>query len=274
MATALITGASAGIGRELARCFAADGHDLVLVARRQERLDELASELRSRFRVQAHAIACDLTQVQAIDGLLRRLQELGLEIEFLVNNAGAGVSGAFAELELNRQLEFLELNVTAVLRLTRALLPAMLARRHGRILNVGSTAGFQPGPFLASYYASKAYLNSFSEALHFELRDTGVSVTLSCPGPTLTEFAELAGIEQSRLFQLSAARADRVARQAYAAMLRGRALVIHGALNWLGVQLLRISPRAAVRWVTAALNRSANATDRVRKPDQTLQGRR
>ena len=129
MATALITGASAGIGRELARCFAADGHDLVLVARRQERLDELASELRSRFRVQAHAIACDLTQVQAIDGLLRRLQELGLEIEFLVNNAGAGVSGAFAELELNRQLEFLELNVTAVLRLTRALLPAMLARR-------------------------------------------------------------------------------------------------------------------------------------------------
>ncbi|HVZ34784.1 MAG TPA: SDR family oxidoreductase [Polyangiaceae bacterium] len=272
MATALITGASAGIGRELARCFAADGHDVVLVARRRERLDELANELRSRFQIRAHAIACDLTQASAIDALLRRLQELGLEIEFLVNNAGAGVSGSFAELELGRQLEFLELNVTAVLRLTRALLPPMLARRRGRILNVGSTAGFQPGPFLASYYASKAYVNSFSEALHFELRDTGVSVTLSCPGPTLTEFAGLAGIEHSRLFQLSAAPADRVARQAYAAMLRGRALVIHGALNRFGVQLLRISPRAAVRWVTAALNRSVSAPEEARGQDRTSRG--
>jgi short-subunit dehydrogenase len=255
----LITGASAGIGKELARCFAADGHDVVLVARRQQRLDELASELRSQFRVQARAIACDLTQAGAVDALLRQLQELGLEIEFLVNNAGAGVSGLFSELELGRQLELLELNVTAVLRLTRALLPAMLARRSGRILNLGSTAGFQPGPFLASYYASKAYVNSFSEALAFELRGTGVSVTLSCPGPTRTEFAATAGIEQSRLFQLSAAPADRVAREAYTAMLRGRALLIHGALNWFGVQLLRISPRAAVRWVTAALNRSVSA---------------
>lgn len=260
VATALITGASAGIGRELARCFAADGHDVVLVARRQERLDEVAAELRSRFRVQAHAIACDLTQPSAIEALLRRLEELGLEVEFLVNNAGAGVSGVFSELELGPQLEFLELNVTAILRLTRALLPPMLARRRGRILNIGSTAGFQPGPFLASYYASKAYVNSFSEALHFELRDTGVSVTLSCPGPTLTEFAGLAGIQHSRLFQMSAAPADRVAKQAYAAMLRGRALVIHGALNWLGVQMLRISPRAAVRWVAAALNRSVSSS--------------
>jgi len=264
VATALITGASAGIGRELARCFAADGHDVVLVARRQERLDELADELRSRFRIQAHAIACNLTQASAIDALLQRMQELGLEVEFLVNNAGAGVSGEFSELELGQQLEFLELNVTAILRLTRALLPAMLARRRGRILNVGSTAGFQPGPFLASYYASKAYVNSFSEALHFELRHSGVSVTLSCPGPTLTEFAGLAGIEQSRLFQLSAAPAQRVASQAYAAMLRGRALVIHGALNWFGVQALRFSPRAAVRWVVAALNRSVGTQDKVR----------
>lgn len=259
MATALITGASAGIGRELARCFAADGHDVVLVARRQDRLEEVAAELRSRFRVQAHAIACDLTQAGAIDVLLGRLQELGLEIEFLVNNAGAGVSGAFAQAELGRQLAFLELNITALLRLTRALLPPMLARRHGRILNVGSTAGFQPGPFVACYYASKAFVNSFSEALHFELRGTNVSVTVSCPGPTLTEFAGLAGIDDSRLFKMFAAPADRVARQAYDAMMRGRALIIHGALNWLGVQLLRVSPRAAVRWVTAALNRSVDA---------------
>jgi hypothetical protein len=271
VATALITGASAGIGRELARCFAADGHDVVLVARRQERLDEVASELRSRFRVQAHAIACDLTQASAIDALLRRLQELGLEIEFLVNNAGAGVSGVFSELELGRQLEFLELNVTAILRLTHALLPAMLARRRGRILNVGSTAGFQPGPFLASYYASKAYVNSFSEALHVELRGTGVTVTLSCPGPTRTEFAGLAGVEHSPLFKLAAGSAEHVAQQAYAAMLRGRALVIPGALNWFGVQLLRISPRAVVRWVMGALTRPVSEPGSVPREDRKLQ---
>ena len=256
MATALITGASAGIGRELARCFAADGHDVVLVARRQERLEELAGELRARFQIQAQAVACDLARAGAIAALLDRLQ--GTEIEFLVNNAGAGVAGEFAAAELNQQLALLELNIMALLRLTRSLLPAMLARGRGRILNVGSTAGFEPGPYLACYYASKAFVNSFSEALHFELRESNVSVTVSCPGPTLTEFAALAGTADSRMFKLFAMPADRVAKQAYAAMKQGRAMVIHGAPNWLGVQLLRIGPRAAVRWVTAALNRSAS----------------
>ena len=256
MATALITGASAGLGRELARCFAADGHDVVLVARRRDRLDELAGELTSRFPgVRAHAIPCDLSQRESVGQLPQQVKELGLEIEFLVNNAGAGIAGLFAEQALGRQIELIELNIASLVQLTHAFLPQMLARRHGRILNIGSTAGFQPGPFLATYYASKAFVNSFSEALCFELRGTGVSVTLSCPGPTRTEFAAQAGIEGSRLFQLSAASADSVAAAAYLAMQRGRAVVVHGFPNWLGVQLLRISPRAAVRWVTAALNR-------------------
>jgi short-subunit dehydrogenase len=256
VATALITGASAGLGRELARCFAADGHDVLLVARRRDRLEELKGELSSRFPgVRAHALCCDLSQPGAIGLLLQQVKDLGVEIEFLVNNAGAGAAGLFAEQELGRQIEFIELNIAALVRLTHAVLPQMLARGHGRILNIGSTAGFQPGPFLASYYASKAFVNSFSEALHFELRNTGVSVTLSCPGPTRTEFAARAGIEESRLFQLSAASASDVAAAAYLAMQRGRAVAVHGFLNWLGVQLLRISPRAAIRAVTAALNR-------------------
>ena len=255
MATALITGASAGLGKELARCFAAHGHDVVLVARRRDRLDELADQLRARFpQIRAHALACDLSQPGAVAQLLQQVRELGLDIEHLVNNAGAGIAGAFAEQELGRQLELIQLNIAALVQLTHGVLPQMLARRRGRILNIGSTAGFQPGPWLASYYASKAFVNSFSEALSFELRETGVSVTLSCPGPTRTEFAALAGIESSRLFQLSAASPESVAAAAYHAMQHGRAVVVHGFLNWLGVQLLRISPRAAVRWVTAALN--------------------
>jgi short-subunit dehydrogenase len=268
VATALITGASAGLGKELARRFAADGHDVVLVARRRDRLEELAAELGSQFpRLRAYVLACDLSQPGAVAQLLQRVRELGLEIEFLVNNAGAGVAGRFAEQELGRQSELIELNIAAFVQLTHGLLPQMLARRRGRILNIGSTAGFQPGPYMASYYASKAFVNSFSEALCFELRDTGVSVTLSCPGPTRTEFAALAGIEGSRLFQLSAASAHRVAEQAYQAMQHGRAVVVHGFLNWLGVQLLRISPRAAVRWVTAALNQPPGmAPARERQP--------
>jgi uncharacterized protein len=146
--------------------------------------------------------------------------------------------------------------VSAVLRLTRAVLPQMLARRSGRILNVGSTAGFQPGPYMATYYATKAFVNSFSEALMYELRGSGVSVTLSCPGPTETEFGDISGVNETRLFKLGAASAASVAKEAYRAMSCGRPMVVHGWLNWLGIQLLRVSPRAAVRAVVGALNRA------------------
>jgi short-subunit dehydrogenase len=254
LATALITGASAGIGRELARCFAADGHDLVLVARRLPELQALCAELEQRHPIKARAVACDLGSPSALAELLGEVR--GLELEYLVNNAGFGTCGSFAELPAEREAAMVELNVSAVLRLTRAVLPQMLARRSGRILNLGSTAGFQPGPYMATYYATKAFVNSFSEALTYELRGTGVSVTLSCPGPTETEFGEVSGVNKTRLFKLGAAPAASVAKQAYRAMLRGRAVVVHGLLNWLGVQLLRVSPRAAVRAVVGALNRA------------------
>jgi len=253
LATALITGASAGIGRELARLFAADGHELLLVARRLPELQALCAELSGRHGVQARAVACDLASKGALDELLVELR--GLELDYLVNNAGFGTVGEFAELAAEREAAMVELNVTAVLRLTRAVLPGMVARRKGWILNVGSTAGFQPGPYMATYYASKAFVNSFSEALSYELRASGVSVTVSCPGPTSTEFGALSGVDQSRLFKLGAASAASVASEAYRAMLRRQPMVVHGLINWFLVQSLRLSPRAVVRAIIALLNR-------------------
>ncbi len=252
MTTALITGASSGLGTEYAKLFAAGRHDVVLVARRQDRLDALAAELRRAHGIEARVIAADLAAAGGPQRVLDALQ--GTAIDFLVNNAGFGTSGAFAELPLERELEMIQVNVVALVTLTRALLPAMIARRSGRVLNVGSTAGFQPGPFMAGYYASKAFVNSFTEALWYELRDTGVTATVSCPGATATEFATVAGTARSRLFRLGAASAASVAREGYQAMMAGRPIVVHGVRNWLGVQLLRVSPRAAVRAVAAALN--------------------
>jgi len=253
LATALITGASAGIGRELARLFAADGHDLVLVARRLPELQALCSELEQRHRVKARAVACDLGSKSELEALLAELG--GLELDYLVNNAGFGSVGSFTELPAEREVAMVDLNVVAVLRLTREVLPGMVQRRRGRVLNIGSTAGFQPGPYMATYYATKAFVNSFSEALAHELRGTGVSVTVSCPGPTLTEFGAVSGVDQSPLFRLGAATAASVARDAYHAMQRGRPMVVHGFLNFLLVQSLRISPRSWVRAITARLNR-------------------
>jgi short-subunit dehydrogenase len=253
LATALITGASAGIGRELARVFAAHGHDLVLVARRLPELEALCRELEARHRIRATAKACDLASPAALSELIAELAEL--ELEYLVNNAGFGTCGSFAELPAEREANMVELNVSAVVRLTRAVLPQMRARGRGRILNLGSTAGFQPGPYMATYYATKAFVNSFSEALSYELRGSGVTVTVSCPGPTHSEFGDISGVNKTRLFKLGAASAASVGNAAYAAMQRGRPMIVHGLTNWLGVQLLRLSPRALVRAITGALNR-------------------
>ena len=255
MGTALVTGASSGIGKELARLFAADGHGVVLVARRLALLEELAGELRARHGVNATAIACDLAAPGGVDGLVAELGARGLHVDFLVNNAGFGTTGRFVDSPAERELAMTELNVTAVVRLTHALLPAMLARGQGRILNIGSTAGFQPGAYMAAYYASKAFVNHFSEGLAYELRGSGVTVTVSCPGPTQTEFGSVSGVDQSALFKLSVAPAAKVAREAYRALFAGRVMVIHGLLNRLGVQLLRIGPRAVVRALVASLNR-------------------
>lgn len=254
--TALVTGASAGIGRDFARLFAADGHDVVLVARRRERLEELAREIGGSNGVQAHVLSLDLGDREAPRRCVAELRARGLAINFLVNNAGLGTNGPFADAEVAKQLEMIQVNVTTLVELTRLLLPDMIARKRGRVLNVGSTAGFQAGPFMAVYYASKAFVNSFSEALAYELDGTGVTVTVSCPGATETEFAGHAGNDSSLLFKLGAADSMSVAREAYAGMMAGRRMVVHGFTNKLGVQALRVSPRAVVIGLAARLNRS------------------
>lgn len=252
--TALVTGASAGLGAELARLFAADGHDVVLVARRRERLDALARDIEAKHAVRATVIAEDLTRPEAPEGIGKELRERGIAIEFLVNNAGSGTTGAFAEADPARELGMLALNVTSLVHLTRLLLPAMIERKSGRILNVGSTAGFLPGPFMAGYYASKAFVNSFTQALAFELRGTGVTATVSCPGPTATEFASVAGVDKSRLFEGGTMGAGEVAAHAYRSMMRGRVAAIPGVRNKLATLSLRLAPRAMAASMAASLN--------------------
>jgi hypothetical protein len=255
--TALVTGASSGLGVEFARLFANDGTDLVLVARRRDRLEALAAELQAARKVTVHVIAADLAVTEELERVIREVQGRGLEIEFLVNNAGLGNVGVFAQSNLESQMVMVDVNVRALVRLTHAFLPAMVARHRGRVLNIGSTAGLQPGPGAAVYYATKAFVNSFTEALSHELKGTGVTATVSLPGATATEFASVAGSGQTRLFRSGVMSSAEVARDAYQAMLRGKPFVIHGWTNKVLGFSVRFGPRSVVRSIAAAMNRPA-----------------
>jgi uncharacterized protein len=252
---ALVTGASSGLGAEFARLFAADGVDLVLVARRRERLESLATELRQARKVSVHVVAADLGVPAEVERVVREVQALPVEIEFLVNNAGLGRVGPFAASPLDAQMVMVDVNVRALVRLTHAFLPGMLERKRGRVLNLGSTAGLQPGPFGAVYYASKAFVNSFTEALSHELKGTGVTATVSLPGATATEFASVAGSGPTRLFQSGVMSSGEVARDAYRAMQRGTPFVVHGWKNRMLAFSVRLGPRSVVRSIAAAMNR-------------------
>src|SRR5271169_6698507 len=252
MPTVLITGASGGIGYELAKLFARDHHNLVLVARSAHKLAQVATELQAQG-VTVKTIALDLATPPASKFLFEQLQREGIAIDILVNNAGFGAYGEFAQMPEEEILGQIDLNITALTALTRLFLPSMIARRSGRIMNVASTAAFQPGPLMAVYYATKAYVLSFSEAIANELRQSGVTVTCFCPGATHTGFAKRAGVESSRLFKVSAMSADKVALDGYRAVMEGRTLAISGAHNWLVAQSTRFAPRKMVtavsRWV-------------------------
>jgi len=253
--TALITGASSGLGLELARLFARDAHDVVVVARRRDHLEALATRLAAEHGVAARVIAEDLADPVAPRRIVAELQERRINVDFLVNNAGFGTNGPFADSDLERELAMVQVNCTALMTLTRLFLPGMIARRSGRILNLGSTAGFQPGPNMAVYYASKAFVNSFTEALAYELRGTGVTATVSCPGATATEFAKVAAGQEWRLFHMGTTSAEFVARHAYRAMMAGKLMSLPGWRAKLGLQLLRIGTRGTVLGTTARLNR-------------------
>jgi hypothetical protein len=247
--TALITGASGGIGYELAKLFAKDHYNLVLVARSGDKLNQVAGELQGQFGITVKTLALDLAANRAVTLLFEHLQGEGLAVDVLVNNAGFGVLGDFAEMAEEEVLGQVQLNVMSLTHLTRLFLPGMIARREGKIMNVASTAAFQPGPLMAVYYATKAYVLSFSEALANEVAGTGVVVSCFCPGATDTGFQKRAGMENSRLFKkIGAMHAETVARDGYRGLMAGKTVVISGTRNWLVAESVRFAPR---KWVTA-----------------------
>ncbi len=255
--TALITGASAGIGRELAVLFAKDGHDVILVARRRDRLEALKEELEGAFDITAHVFTADLADQDAPTKLFEDVSGAGIEVDFLVNNAGFGSNGTFWELDPQREVDQIQVNVTALVHLTRLFLPAMVERKSGRVLNIASTAGFQAGPYMSTYYATKAFVISFSDGLSYELKNTGVAVTAHCPGATESEFAAVSGNDKSKLFQNGkVATAEDVALHAYKAMHKGKSVAVHGALNQFGAFMSRFSPRSMSNAVVASLNKT------------------
>jgi uncharacterized protein len=249
--TALITGASSGIGYELAKLFAKAKVNLLLVARNRARLQQVADELTRDFGISTQALALDLTLRGAPQELFQQCATAGIAIDTLVNNAGFGKFGKFDEISWEESLAQIQLNVMALTHLTKLFLTPMLERRAGRIMNVASTAGFQPGPLMAVYYATKAYVISFSEALANELDGTGVSVTCFCPGATDTNFQKRANLEDSRLFkQIGAMQVKDVARDGYHGMMKGKTLVISGLRNWAVAQSVRFAPRKMVTAVS------------------------
>ncbi|MGC4113640.1 MAG: SDR family oxidoreductase [Myxococcales bacterium] len=244
---AVVTGASGGIGLDLARLLAADGHDLVLVARSAGKLQEIGKELTERFKVRCEAIPADLSKLEGVEAVVAGLAAQGLKPDVLVNNAGFGQSGEFAKADLARLLEMIQLNVVSLTALTGRLLPGMIERKRGRILNVASTAAFQPAPMLAVYSATKAYVLSFSEALSAEVAGSGVTVTTLCPGATVTGFAAAAEMTESALFKkMPTMQSDVVARLGYRAMLSGRRTIVTGFWNKLGALAAQLAPRGLV----------------------------
>lgn len=248
-AKAIVTGASGGLGWEFAQLLAQGGHDLVLVARSADKLESNASTLRAKYGVDASIIAMDLSRPGAASEIFAQVPEC----DVLVNNAGFANNGAFAKLSEETIVSEVNLNVVALTELTRLYLPGMLARKSGRIMNVASTAGFLPGPNMAVYYATKAYVISFSEALAEEIRGSGVTVTVLCPGATETGFADRAGVHSTLLFLAPKADAASVARAGIAGMMRGKRMVIPGISNQVVAMLPRISPRRLVAWISGKL---------------------
>ncbi len=242
---------------------AQDKNDLVLVARDKKKLNELARDLTAAFGVAVRVVSRDLGKPAAPVAIARELSEAGIEVETLVNNAGFGVYGPFAETDGAQELAMIQVNIAAVTALTKLFLPRMLEKKRGRILNVASTAAFQPGPLMAVYYATKAYVLSFSEALANELAGSGVTVTALCPGPTETEFQKKAGLEETRLFAgplVSDARS--IALAGYEAMKKGKRVVIPGLPNKILAQTVRISPRRLVTAVARKIQEKKGRSGR------------
>ncbi len=245
--TALITGASNGIGYELAKVHAEMGDNLVLVARSKDKLDDLAVELEKQFKIKAYTIGKDLSQPGSAKEVYDELKLKNIPVDYLINNAGSGDYGLFAESEWNRQERMINLNVSAVVHLTHLFLPDMVKRKSGRILNLASTASFQPGPTMSVYFASKAFVLSFSEAINNEVREHGITVTALCPGATLSGFQAAASMRDSKLFEGKNFPGSReVAEFGYTEMMKGTAVAIHGLKNTILANSVRFAPRSLI----------------------------
>ncbi len=256
---ALITGASVGIGYELAKQFAANGHDLIIVARDRARLETVKMEIESTFGVQVELLAKDLSLPSTPDEIFQEVSGTGVALDVLVNNAGFGTNGPFAAADLRKELKQVQVNVTSVVHLTGLFLPGMVERGTGKILTVASTAAFQPGPFMAVYYATKAFDLFFCEALASELQGTGVHVTTLCAGPTRTEFQTRAGMKEAKLAgDTMMMEASAVAKIGYDALMKKKVVVIPGVKNRLLAFSQRFMPRSFVRRVVRGLNMNRN----------------
>lgn len=244
--TALITGATSGIGYELSKLFALNRYNLVLVARNEQKLEDIANELRQAFSVSIITIPKDLSLPSSPKEIFSDLQEKCIQVDVLVNNAGFNEYGLFSQTDLHRELQMIQLNIVSLTYFTKLLLPGMLERKHGKILNVGSTGSFVPGPLNAVYCATKAYILSFSEAIAEELKETSVTVTTLCPGATKSEFAQRANMEDVAIFQGKLMEASEVAKIGYNALMRGKTTIVAGCANKLTVLSLRFLPRSMV----------------------------
>ncbi len=245
--TVLITGASGGLGLALAHCFAADGYDLILTARSAAALLKAKESIEASYGVCVTPIPMDLSALYAAESLMSAIRERELTVDILVNNAGFGDFGAFADCDIEKQSAMIQLNITALTELTHAVLPSMRQNGFGKILNVASIAAFQQGPFMSVYYATKAFVLSFSQALARELKDSGITVTALCPGPIDTGFVAAADLERSKLFRsMPVATAADVARYGYKAMLKGKPVAIHGIRNKLMIFATRFVPRQLI----------------------------
>ena len=252
--TVLITGASSGIGLELAKCFAADGSNLILVARSTGALEKLAAELRKEFSIQVKVLTADLAQPETPSRIFDELDRAGQAVDVLVNNAGFGLQGMFHELALARQMEILSVNQTALTALTGLFLPGIIERNRGGILNVGSIAAFQPGPGMAIYFASKAYVQSFTEALAAELSHTKLKISVLCPGPTSTNFGKVARGNKVRRRKLPGMTAAAVAKYGFEKFRQGRVVIIPGLGNKISATVVRFIPRSPLRKLVKYLN--------------------
>ncbi len=258
MATALITGASNGIGLELARIHASKGDNLVLVARNKAKLDELKAELENQFKVSVYTIGKDLSATNSALEVYQETTKQKIKIDYLINNAGFGDFGMFVETDWNKELQMINLNITTLTQFTKLYLQDMVKRRSGRIMNVASTAAFQSGPTMAVYYASKAYVLSFSEAIDNEASDKGVTVTALCPGATESGFQAAAAMEESNLVKgRKLPTSKEVAEYGYKAMMKGKTVAIHGFMNWIMANSVRFTPRAIVVKITRKIQDKA-----------------